>query len=198
MLFDVVSNKGTSVMQVTKVTEPVRKGIVNVNEGFHDKLKRYTFSDNRSGYWWLEDRIAALFSEKGEYWARMNRYGQLNYIKGALKGMNEGTHPRWNANRLIIDLFNPEADLHVTRMPTPPCMITIAFIPIRDQLSMAATFRAQYTDAKGYGNLYSLAMLLRDIAQFSGFKPRHLYSTAQKATLKYNLTEARAFRIALL
>ncbi|MDH5744765.1 MAG: hypothetical protein OEZ52_14575 [Candidatus Aminicenantes bacterium] len=69
MLFDVVSNKGTSVMQVTKVTEPVIGDVVNVNQGFHDKLKGFTFSeDNKTGYWWLVESYFVYM-----FWLDFNR-----------------------------------------------------------------------------------------------------------------------------
>ena len=192
MLTDTVRNL-PPFMQVAKVTYPVLKGDINTAPGFHDRLKDFTFSDNRTGHDWLDDRIRALFEEGAEYWKPLHRDGQYEYVVEALKGMTAGTMPRWNANRLIVTLFDSEKDLHKTRMPTPPCLVMVSLHPEKQDLSLVATFRAQYTDAKGYGNLYSLAMLLQRICEDTGFKPKHLYSVAQKAILKYNKGEARSF-----
>ena len=73
MLFDVVSNKGTSVMQVTKVTEPVIDDVFNVNQGFHDKLKGFTFSkDNKTVYWWLVESYFIYM-----FWLGFNRKSKI-------------------------------------------------------------------------------------------------------------------------
>jgi len=197
MLADTV-REGYSFMQVAKVTNPIDGDRINVDPHFGFKLQNFTFKDERTGMEWLEDRIRAMFNEGAEYWNPIRRDGQYDYVINALKGMIEGTMPRWNANRLIISLFDSTKDLHKSRMPTPPCLIQLCFYPVKKDLSLIATFRAQYTDAKGYGNLYSLAMLLQKICEETGFRPRHLFSVAQKAILKYPLKEARRFRYALM
>ena len=167
-------------MQVT-ILQPVSEDTDTVRTAF----ERYTFPDGRTGRWWIEDRVKALLSEEGEYWKPMRRDRQLDYVVSTLEGMRKGTVPRWNANRLIISLFDAKKDLHVSRAPTPPCLINVGFYPVKRSLTLIANFRAQYTDAKAYGNLLSLAMLLRKISEETGFMPLKLYSVAQKAILKY-------------
>ena len=197
MLADTV-REGYSFMQVANVTTPLDGDRINVDPSFGYKLLNFTFKDERTGMDWLEDRVRAMFNEGGEYQDSIRRDGQYDYVLDALKGMIEGTMPRWNANRLIISLFDSRKDLHKSRMPTPPCLIQLSFYPVKQTLSLIATFRAQYTDAKGYGNLYSLAMLLQKVCEETGFTPKHLFSVAQKAILKYPIKEAKRFRYALL
>lgn len=192
------TRKGHSFMQVAMILYPILNDKINVDPHFEEKLRDFCFPDGRTGIDWLEDRIKAMFDEGAEYWNPIRRDGQFDYVVNALKGMIEGTMPRWNANRLIITLFESENDLHKSRMPTPPCLINLCFYPVKNELSLIATFRAQYTDAKGYGNLYSLAMLLQQVCEKTGFAPKHLYSVAQKAILKYPKNIARKFRYSLL
>ena len=172
-------------MQITAVTQPILGDHVNNSVSFRTAFEDYTFPDGRRGEWWLQDRIKALFDVKGEYWKPMHREGQFDYVISALKGMTKGAIPRWNANRLILSLFDPKGDLHVSRAPTPPCLISLCFYPVKQRLTLIATFRAQYTDVKGYGNLLSLAMLLKKVSEETGFVPVKLVSVAQKAILKY-------------
>ena len=94
----------------------------------------------------------------------MHREGQLEYVVSALKGMRKGSVARWNANRLIVTLFNQSEDLHNSRALTPPCLISLSFYPVRQDLTMVAIFRDQCTDTKGYGNLLSLAMILKQVS----------------------------------
>lgn len=177
--------EGDPFMQVTKVYDPVSNGEVNIDENIHAAFEAFEFPDGRSGAWWIKDRIEALFDPDGEYQSKMNREGQLEYVISTLKGIRSKTVATWNANRVLINLFNPNKDLHTSRAPTPPCLISISFYPVRQDLSMIATFRAQYTDTKGYGNLISLAMLFKEISEKTGYTPLTLYSVAQKAILKW-------------
>lgn len=196
MLEDTLKN-GYSFMQVAKVIYPISGFRINIEPHFNDKLQNFRFPDGKTGIDWLQGRIDAMFEENGEYWKPMRKDGQFDYILDSLQNMrNRG--PRWNANRLIITLFDSEKDLHKSRMPTPPCLVMLSFHPEKKDLSMAATFRAQYTDAKGYGNLYSLAMLLQQVCEKTEFNPKYLYSLAQKAILKYPKKIARQFRYSLL
>lgn len=171
-----------------------------ISRDFHDiarmAFEEFEFPDGRFGTWWIEDRLKALFDEKGEYWKPLRREGQFDYVLSALKGMTEGTMPRWNANRLVLTLFKP-SDLHKSRCPIPPCLINLSFYPVRQKLTLIANFRAQYTDAKGYGNLLSLAMLFLDVCDKTGFTPNRLYSIAQKPILKYSRSTGKKLLIAL-
>jgi len=173
-------------MQVTNVTFPIAEGNVNTGPEFHRYFEGFKFPDGRTGRWWIENRVNALLRQGGEYWDLIRRNGQWTYLIAALKGMIAGTMPRWNANRLLITLFDPEKHLHKSRAPTPPCLVTLDFKPVRDQLTLIATWRSQYTDTKGYGNLYSLALLLLQVSEMSGFKPGELYSVANKPILRWS------------
>lgn len=175
------------LMQVTMV-QPVSNCLT---DGVRKAFEQYVFPDGTNGKIWIQGRLDAVFDENGEYWNPMRRAGQFDYVLSALKGMTDGTMPRWNANRLVISLFNPKQDLHKSRCPTPPCLITLSFHPIQQNLTLIATFRAQYTDAKGYGNLLSLGMLLTQISQKTGFKPFKLFSVAEKTILKYSKRTAK-------
>lgn len=198
MLGDRVRFQSDKLVQVVKVTQPMTDwqggtGNINTLDSIHNAIMSFKFSDGRLGRNWFEKRINAMFEPKGEYYMPMRRYGQYDYVISTLRGMKEGKVARWNANRLIINTFDPSKDLHVARAPTPPCLASLAFYPIKDELSLVATFRAQYVDAKAYGNIFSLAMLLRQVCVETGFRPSTLVNIAQKPILHYPLNEARRF-----
>jgi len=186
-------------MLVGKVLKPIVNGQVNVSSRFIQKLKEFkTFPivkdkktvGYKSGYDLLRSRIAVMFDEGREYYEAMRKHGQLDYVIETLKEKP----PTWNYNRLIISLFNPIIDLHKSRAPTPPCLITLGFYPHKDKLDLVGTFRAQYMDMKGLGNLYGLAMLLRHVCKSTEhFIPRHLYMVAQKAILAYHNSIGKDF-----
>lgn len=179
------------LVQVTEVLEPIKE-----DEIFRKQLDKFIFPDGRSGEWWIEDRLKALLTEKGEYWARVHENGKFDYVVSALQGMTRGSFPRWNANRLVIPLFK-DSDLHKSRMPIPPCLISLDFHPIRDKLTLVGIFRAQYTDAKGYGNILSLCYLLKHVCDETGFKPDRVYNVVNKPILKYSESVVRRFLYAL-
>jgi len=183
--------RGEPLIQVTEILKPIIDGSINENEMFRKKLDNFVFPDGKTGKWWVEDRLRALFNEKGEYWNRLHKNGCFDYIISALYQMKKGFFPRWNANRLITTLFDSSIDLHKSRMPTPPCLITLAFHPIKDTLDLIGTFRAQYTDAKGYGNILSLCHLLRHVCDRTEFHPNRVYNIAYKPILKYPESTAR-------
>ena len=182
---------GEPLIQVTEILRPVVDGCVNENEAFRKKLGSFVFPDGRTGEWWIQNRLKAVFDEKGEYWNRLHRDGGFDYIVSALYQMKKGFFPRWNTNRLIISLFDSSLDLHKSRMPTPPCLITLAFHPVRDTLDLIGTFRAQYTDAKGYGNMLSLCHMLRHVCDRTEFHPNRVYNIAHNPILKYPKSTAR-------
>ena len=190
--------EGQTFMQVTEVYDPIVRGFPNVDEKIQDAYKKFTFTDGRTGDFWIKNRLEALLEEGGEYWEPLHRENQLDYVVNALKGMTEGTVARWNANRLLIPLFDPSKDLHISRAPMPPCLINIGFYPVRNELTMIATFRAQYTDIKGYGNLLSLAMLMKKICDSTGFRARSLFSVAQKAIFREGKKVVKDLRIELV
>jgi len=217
MLDDTTRYLGDNIVQVTRVNMPLGgsaqgheaeavhrylpHGTVNVDPSFAKRLEAFEFNDERTGKWWLEDRIEALFGNTGEYHEALNKEAQYPYVVKSLKAMRERNAkigPLWNANRMIVTLFDPAQHLHIARAPMPPCLINIAFIPVKDRLSLCATFRAQYTDAKGYGNLYSLAMMLGQVCEATGYTARYLYSIALKPTLRYKKAEAKRFLFALM
>lgn len=198
MLADTLKNRSDPFNQVAHVKMPVKDGEVFAGPlSLTSLLRQFEFDDGRTGKWWERDRMEALFKPGGEYYAAIRKNAQFNYVGMTLKAMIEEGSPRWNANRLIVTLFDPTRDLHLSRAPTPPCMVNISFHPVRDTLGMTVTFRAQYTDAKGYGNLLSLAFFLLAVCKHTGFKPGSLYSIAHKTILRYSRKEATRFLDAL-
>ena len=91
-------------MQVTRVSIPVWKGEVNESPAIRRAFDEFQFPDGRSGSWWIEDRIKALFATDGEYYEPLRRGGQLDYAVSTLEGMREGSVARWNANRTTYSL----------------------------------------------------------------------------------------------
>jgi len=182
-MLESVLREDRDFLQVTCVGNPLVEGKLNLDPAFGKKFEAFTFPDGRCGLWWVQDRIKAVFSPKGEYHKRIYG-GGYEYCLESLKGIREGNFPLWNANRLIISLFKPE-DLHKARKPTPPCLINLCLYPVKGKLTMIGTFRAQYVDAKGFGNLISLAMLLGGLCEKTGFSPGRLYNVAQKSLLRY-------------
>jgi thymidylate synthase len=185
MLKNTLSTPFLCLMQTTKVVKPILGNHLNDEENIRIVFEAFRFPDERTGKYWIDNRINALFGENGEYRERMDNEGQFDYVVSALKGMKEKKVPRWNANRVMISLFNPKKDLHVCRAPAPPCLTTLCFYPVQQSLNLVATFRAQYTDIKAYGNLISVAMLLQRVSEKTGLTPNGLYSVAQKATLRH-------------
>ena len=202
MLSNTLTEPFPCFMQVTMVAKPILGNCLNDDEKVRAAFESYTFPKSKTekvmtGKNWIDNRIKALLDAKGEYWGRMNREGQLDYVTSALKGWNitkkqeenakkkQKKTPTWNANRIMISLFNPARDLHIYRVPAPPCLSSLCFYPVRKSLSLIATFRAQYSDIKAYGNLISLAMLLKDISEETGLTPATIHSVAHKAILKH-------------
>lgn len=195
-LLEGVLASDVALVQSIEVLSPWVGDELNEDHGVRAAFDAYAFPDGRNGAWWIEDRMHALFHEKGEYAARLERSG-YGYVMEALGGMKAGTHPSWNRNRLVLSLFTKD-DFHRSRAPTPPCMVNLAFYPVGDTLSLVACFRAQYVDAKAYGNLVSLAVLLKKVCASTGFKPGSLGNVALKAILKYPRSTAVQLRLVLL
>ncbi|RLE58624.1 MAG: hypothetical protein DRJ32_06110 [Thermoprotei archaeon] len=164
---------------------------VNLDLKLHNKFKSFVFSDGKTGSWWIKDRVNVLL--KGIYHKAITNYDQLNFVQKALKEIRRRKYT-WSSNRLLCFTFNPYdkrlSHTHLERQPVPPCLTLVDFKPERNVLHLIASWRAQFFDTKAYGNLISLAVLLRDICKNTGYSPGQLISIAHKAILK-NRKDAR-------
>jgi thymidylate synthase len=159
---------------------------LNLDLNIHNKFKTFKFKNGKNGKWWIEDRINEMFT--GLYHKGISSYNQFEFVKDTLKKIKTKKYT-WCSNRLLCITFNPiEKKLnhtHLSRTPTPPCLTLLDFKPEQNNLHLIATWRAQFFDTKAYGNLISLAMLLKKVCEETGFSPGRLISIANKAILKY-------------
>jgi len=157
---------------------------LNLDTVRHEKYKKFNF-DGKSGAWWIGNRIDELFT--GLYHRAIANNNQLGFVQNALKQIKTGRYT-WCTNRLLCITFDAKeshfSHLHLARQPIPPCLTTLDFKRERNQLHLISSWRAQYFDTKAYGNLLSLAMLLREVCENTSFLPGHLISIAHKAILK--------------
>lgn len=158
---------------------------LNLNLNLHNKFKTFKFKDGRDGGWWIENRINELF--KGLYNKGITDYGQLDFVQNALKKIKNGRYA-WCSNRLLCITFNPQDKhlnhVHLERQPVPPCLTLLDFKREQDNLHLIASWRAQYFDTKAYGNLISLAILLKEVCKNTEHRPGRLISIAHKAILR--------------
>jgi len=168
----------------TLIDESLNLVGLNLDTIKHEKYKNFNFC-GRSGAWWISNRIDELF--RGLYHRAIENHNQLNFVQNALKQIKMRKYT-WCANRLLCVTFDAKnshfSHLHLARQPIPPCLTTLDFKSERKQLHLIASWRAQYFDIKAYGNLISLAMLLKEICKNVGLQPGHLISIAHKAILK--------------
>lgn len=164
---------------------------LNINSGIHNALESFTHFDGKTGKYWIENRIDELFT--GLYCRAIHNHNQLEFVEEALKQILHSREERkyaytWCSNRLFCLTFdhsnNDFSHLHLSRQPIPPCLTLVDFKPEQTTLHLLATWRAQFFDTKAYGNLLSLAILLRNVCRNTGFHPGHLVSTANKAIVK--------------
>jgi len=157
---------------------------LNIDKIRHEKYKTFNF-DGKSGAWWIGNRIDELF--RGLYHKAIANHNQLDFVQNALKQIKTRRYT-WCTNRLLCITFDAKdnhfSHLHLARQPIPPCLTTLDFKRERNQLHLISSWRAQYFDTKAYGNLISLAMLLREVCENTGFQSGHLISIAHKAILK--------------
>jgi len=190
-----VFKQGYVFALTTEVKEPISNFDSSVDESLnliglnldrerHEKYKKFDF-DGKSGAWWISNRINELF--KGLYHRAVTNRNQLDFVQNALQHIRTGRY-MWCTNRLLCITFDAEnnhlSHLHLSRQPIPPCLTTLDFKRERNQLHLISSWRAQYFDTKAYGNLISLAMLLREVCKKTGFQSGHLISMAHKAILK--------------
>ena len=170
---------------------------VNIDDNIHSRYKDfYFYKDKYKKDWYgrdkIADRIRTLF--EGSYYKALNRRikdgkRQLDYVKNHLKG---GKIKGKIHNTFICSVFTSDRDLCY---PDAHCLVSIDFKPERGKLHLIANWRAQYFNTKAYGNLISLAMLLRNICKESrtdknkksGFMPGRIISIAHKAILENNV-----------
>lgn len=162
---------------------------VNIDRDLHEKFKAFVFSDGKSGAWWIEDRLREM--SEGLYRRAVINHNQLGFVRLALESRKRYS---WVSNRLLCFTFDPYdkrlSHVHLTRQPMPPCLAFVDLKPEKNVLHLIASWRAQFFDTKAYGNLLSLAVLLRELCEECGYEPGRLYSLANKAILK-NRRDAR-------
>jgi len=167
------------------IDEDLKLTCLNLDLNLHNKFKTFVFNDGKSGSWWIENRINELF--KGLYHRAIVNHNQLNFVEDALKKI-ENKRYAWVSNRLLCLTFSPHekhlSHMHLTRQPVPPCLTLVDFKPERNNLHLIASWRAQFFDTKAYGNLISLAMLLEQACENTGYDPGRLISIAHKAILR--------------
>lgn len=164
---------------------------LNLDREIHRRFETFDFN-GKTGAWWIDDRIRELFA--GLYHRAICKHDQLDFVKNALKKFQTRKYT-WCSNRLLCVTFD-HADkytshVHLSRTPIPPCLTLLDFKPERKKLHLIAVWRAQYFDTKAYGNLISLAIMLRTVCKNTGFEPGHVISIASKAILK-NKKNARS------
>jgi len=157
---------------------------LNLDKERHEKYKKFNF-EGRSGEWWIGNRIDELF--RGLYHRAIANHDQLDFVQNALKQIKTGRYT-WCTNRLLCLTFDAEnsqfSHLHLSRQPIPPCLTMLDFKRERNQLHLIASWRAQCFDTKAYGNLISLALMLKEVCRNVDLQPGHLISIAHKAFFK--------------
>ena len=186
--------KEWSFAMCVHVERPIKKGKLNLNREIDRAFRDFKFPPTgkekvvRTGDWWIQDRMRAVFDEGGEYYPYLHRNRHMEYILSSLKDYRRHQHPTWNANRFVLTLFDPASDLHRSRRPAPPCLSMLSFHPKkRQKLSLVAIFRAQYVDTKAYGNILSLAELQKRVCNQTGFEAGSLHSVASKLISRHNV-----------
>lgn len=126
--------------------------------------------EGTTGQDWIDSRLYELF--EGLYHDRMTNPDQIQMITERLQqGLHGGC-----TNALVAQVFDVEDDLEVATSGRPfakdmSCLTQLQFRPKKDELHLFATFRSQYLDTKAYGNLISLAMLLAQVCEKTGYEP---------------------------
>lgn len=189
----VVRNKYVYAL-MTEVEKPLLDAVLidnesslsglNLDKEMHRRFENFNFN-NKTGKWWIENRVQELFT--GLYHKAICKHNQLGFVQDALRKIKAKKFT-WCSNRLLCLTFDYEdkstSHLHLTRQPIPPCLTLLDFKPEQKRLNLIASWRAQYFDTKAYGNLISLAMMLRNICKNTGFQSGHVISIANKAILK--------------
>ncbi|MDH5266220.1 MAG: hypothetical protein OEW62_00925 [Candidatus Bathyarchaeota archaeon] len=189
-LFALMTEVERPLIGSIQVEDELARSGLNVDKEMHRRFEAFDFN-GKTGKWWIENRIHELFS--GLYHTAICKYDQLDFIRDALKKIETRKYT-WCSNRLLCVTFDHTDEhtshLHLSRQPIPPCLTLLDFKPEQRKLHLIASWRAQYFDTKAYGNLISLAMMLRNVCKNTGFQPGHVISIANKAILK-NRTNAR-------
>ena len=160
---------------------------LNIDRKIHRSFKEFPlYTDNKGRKWFgrdkIADRIYAL--EEGVYYRDLEKNikgdkKQLNYL---VEHLTDGRVIGKIHNSLVCMVFDPNRDLCY---PNARCLMSIDFKPERNRLHLIADWRAQYFNTKAYGNLLSLARLLRKVCKARGFQTGSLISIAHKAILEH-------------
>ena len=194
--------KERSLVMCVRIEKPIKNGELNLDPEIDRAFRDFTFPPTgkekvgKTGDWWISNRMNALLDERGEYYPRLHRNRQYEKVLSSLQDYQRQT---WNANCYVLVLFDPASDLHcsktnptiITRMPKPPCLTMLQFLPRINKLSLYAHFRAQYIDTKAYGNILSLAELLQRVCSQTGFEVGSLHNVASKLIARHNAKTVR-------
>lgn len=189
----VVGNKYVYAL-MTEVEKPLLNAVLigdrsslsglNLDKKMHTRFENFSFN-GKTGKWWIENRVQELFT--GLYHTAICKHNQLGFVQDALRKIKTRKYT-WCSNRLLCLTFDYEdkhtSHLHLSRQPIPPCLTLLDFKPEQKKLHLIASWRAQYFDTKAYGNLISLAMILREVCKNTRFQTGHVISIANKAILK--------------
>lgn len=183
-IFGLTTEVERPILRSVHVDDELDLSGLNLNKEIHRRYEGFNF-DGTTGKWWIENRIHELFG--GLYHKAICKHEQLGFVQNALKKIETGKYT-WCSNRLLCLTFDHRdkytSHLHLSRQPIPPCLTLLDFKPEQKKLHQIASWRAQYFDTKAYGNLISLAIMLRKVCENTGYKPGHVISIANKAILK--------------
>lgn len=147
------------------------RDVLNIGNEF-ERCAGYEFgkvspiTDGRTMEHWIDDRIWELhdgfYADKVDDW--------LAAIEDRLMCGMHGS----STNGLVAQVYD-EDDLERATVPRPnahgvACLTQMQFIPVRDRLHMHQTFRSQYVDMKGFGNMVAGATLLSQMAARTGYE----------------------------
>lgn len=170
--------------------------LINVGDGVFQAFAKFQFSKpdswtgRRTGEDWINGRIRSLLDPAGYYNVALRRgfgFDQLKAVEERLsaRDINGRRMHGGSTNSLVCQIFLPHEDLRAACIARPRacgvrCLALLDFKPIGDVLNLMAVWRSQYLDLKAYGNFISLAMLLHEMCQKTGYKPGAVVSTAHK------------------
>ena len=172
------------------------KNFLNLDEEVFRAFSSFRFhghdswSKDCTGRGWIYGRNMSLLDPRGYYHVALSSsfgFNQLDKVAERLAFRDK--HGRMvnggSGNGLVCQVYLPGDDLIRScakrpRVNNARCLTQIDFKPIGDRLNLIANFRSQYFDTKAYGNMISLAILLYQMCQRTGYKPGAVVNVAHK------------------
>lgn len=175
--------------------------VVNVKENVYQAFCEFSFPESdpmtggNLGKDWINGRLQTLLSPKGYYYQALREkhgFDQLESVENRLLCRDKDGKKMHGSstNALVCQVYFPEEDLRKACVSRPlvkgvRCLSLLQWIPRGDALDLFAVFRSQYFDSKAYGNFTSLALLLFDMCQKTGYEPGILVSIANNYTFDF-------------